>query len=81
MGDINLDEIYAGGKGAFKEEKKTVGERIEDFFYEYGNTIIVGVSFIAETALVLGIHGYLKAALKNGNPVCVNTLFPVKLKK
>lgn len=61
-------------------EKKTIADRVEDFFDDYGTTLIIAGTYICYGALVLITVSYLKKALKNGLTINVITPFPVKTK-
>ena len=61
-------------------EKKNIGERIEDFFTDYGNTLITLGTYTALTVVSVGSLILAKKAAKNGLVVNVYTPFPFKAK-
>lgn len=61
-------------------EKESIGERIEDFFTGYGNTLITCGTYLALTAISVGSLILAKKAAKNGLIVNVYTPFPFKSK-
>lgn len=61
-------------------EKKNIGECIEDFFTDYGNTLITCGTYLALTAVSIGSLVLAKRAAKNGLVVNVYTPFPFKNK-
>ncbi len=63
-----------------KTEKKTIADRVEDFFDDYGTALITAGTYICYGALVLMTGSYLKKASKNGLTINVITPFPVKTK-
>lgn len=71
------------GYGVYSEntvEKKSIGERIEDFFTDYGNTLITGGTYLALGLVSIGSLILVKKAAKNGLVVNVYTPFPFKNK-
>lgn len=63
-----------------KTEKKTIADRVEDFFDDYGTALITVGTYICYGALVLMTGSHLKKASKNGLTINVITPFPVKTK-
>lgn len=61
-------------------EKKNIGERIEDFFTDYGDTMITCGTYLALAAISVGSLILMKKAAKNGLVVNVYTPFPFKNK-
>lgn len=77
---------YTGKEGPIrmertdKKEKKTIAERVEDFFDDYGTALITAGTYICYAAILFMTGSYLKKASKNGLTVNVITPFPVKTK-
>lgn len=63
-----------------KTEKKTIAERVEDFFDSYGTAMITAGTYICYGVLVFMTGRCLKKAVKNGLTINVITPFPVKTK-
>ena len=62
------------------KDKKTIAERIDDFFFDWSNALIMGGCYLALTAITLTTVAAVNKASKNGLVVNVYSLFSPKSK-
>ena len=78
--DNNVEQEPFEMNWTAKTEKKTIADRVEDFFEDYGYTMTEVGIYLMYTAIVFMTGSYLKKASKNGLTINVITPFPVKKK-
>ena len=78
--DNNVEQEPFEMNWTAKTEKKTIADRVEDFFEDYGYTMTEVGIYLMYAAIVFMTGSYLKKASKNGLTINVFTPFPVKTK-